>query len=146
MRDLQDRKTALTLNTLIGTISSAIAIVGGVATGNPVAVGGGVLSLGKTASNAVTGAMSLHPNANVSLLNTNSSWMASLYFTLRTTTKQAHKIGVTILGLPCNEWRQIKDESYYLECVNVEFDDYTTLCKDEIDMIRNQLARGIYCQ
>ena len=136
----------MTLNTLIGAISSAIAIVGGVATANPVAIGGGVLSLGKTATNAVTGAMSLHPNANVSLLTTNSSWMASLDFLLRITTKQAHKIDKTILGLPCNEWRQIKDELYYLECVNVEFDDYSTLCKEEIDLIRNQLARGIYCQ
>ena len=144
MRELEEKKTALTLNTIIGGVSSAVAVVGGVATGNVMAVASGAISGAKVASNAITGFTQLHPSGTVNLQNTNSSWQARLDFVVKVTTKTAHEIDKNVVGRPCKTYAQISSETGYCEVVNVLFSTYTGLCKDEIEKIRDLLSKGVY--
>lgn len=144
MRELEERKTALTLNTIIDGASSAVAIIGGAYTGNAMAVARGVISAGKIASNAVTGFTQLHPSGNVQLQNTNSSYQARLDFVLRRTYKQIQRILDTRLGRPCNSYLPITQETGYFEGVNFILSDNSGLCKDEIEKIKILIEKGVY--
>lgn len=144
MREMEERKTALILNTIIGTASSAVAIVGGAYTGNAMAVAGGVISAGKVASNAVTGFTQLHPTGNVNVQNSNSGYNMPLKFVLRRTYKQIQRILDTRLGRPCNSYLPIVQETGYFEGVNFILSDNSGLCKDEIEKIKILIEKGVY--
>lgn len=144
MRELEERKTALTLNTIIGGLSSIVSIAGGAYTGNAVAVAGGVISAGKVASNAVTGFTQMHATGNVKMQNTNSSWQARLDFVIRRTQKSIQRITETKLGRPCNQLLQISGEYGYFEATNLILSDNTGLSIDEIEKIKYLIEKGVY--
>lgn len=144
MRDLEERKTSLALNTIIGTLASVVAIAGGVATYNPVAVAGGAISLGKTASNAITGFNQLHPSGNMALLTTNASWQSKIAFKLRKTYKSAKRIIENRIGRPCNRYAQISGELGYFEAYGLILSSNAGLCKDEIEKIKILIEKGCF--
>lgn len=144
MRELEERKTALTLNTIIGGVSSALAIVGGGYTGNMMAVAGGVISASKIASSAITGFTQLHPSGNVKLQNTNQAWQSRITFVLRTTYKQISRIIETRIGRPCNRHALISSEQGYFECTGLILSSNAGLCKDEIDKIKILVEKGCF--
>lgn len=144
MREMEERKTALTLNTIIGGASSVVSMVGGAYTGNVMAFASGVISAGKVASNAITGFTQLHPSGNVQLQNTNSSYQARLDFVLKRTYKQIQRIVDTKLGRPCNSYLPISQETGYFEGVNFILSDNSGLCKDEIEKIKILIEKGVY--
>lgn len=143
MREMEERKTALILNTIIGTASSAVAIVGGAYTGNAMAVAGGVISAGKVASNAVTGFTQLHPTGNVNVQNSNSGYQMRFDFILKATYKSVHRVGM--IGRPCNtSLYTIALETGYFEGSNLILSDNSGLCKDEIEKIKILIEKGVY--
>lgn len=143
MREMEERKTALILNTIIGTASSAISIVGGAYTGNAVAVAGGVISAGKVATNAVTGFTQLHPSGNVNVQNSNSGYHMRLNFILKETYKNINRVGT--IGRPCNEsLYTISSETGYFEGSHLILSDNSNLSKDEIEKIKLLIEKGVY--
>ena len=143
MREMEERKTALILNTIIGTASSAVAIVGSAIMHNAVGVAGGVISAGKVASNAVTGFTQLHPSGNVNVQNSNSGYQMRFDFILKTTYKIVHRTGM--IGRPCNtSLYTIATETGYFEGSNLILSDNSGLCKDEIEKIKILIEKGVY--
>lgn len=143
MREMEERKTALILNTIIGTASSAISIVGGAYTGNAVAVAGGVISAGKVATNAVTGFTQLHPSGNVNVQNSNSGYHMRLNFILKETYKNVNRVGT--IGRPCNvSLYTISSETGYFEGSHLILSDNSNLSKDEIEKIKLLIEKGVY--
>lgn len=139
MRELEDRRLSLTLNTIIGTLSSVLSIASG-----GFGTAGGVISLGKTMTNAITGFTQLYPQGNMSLLNTNSAWQSRIDFVLRTTTKEIKRISALRVGRPCNRYALISTEQGYFECTGLILSSNAGLCKDEIDKIKNTLENGCF--
>lgn len=143
MREMEERKTALILNTIIGTASSAVSIIGGAYTGNAVAVAGGVISAGKVATNAITGFTQLHPSGNVNVQNSNSGYQMRQNFILKETYKNINRIGT--IGRPCNvSLYQISTETGYFEGSHLILSDNSGLCKDEIDKIKILIEKGCF--
>ena len=54
-RQNENTSTSLALNTILSSVGSSIAVIGGVASGNPLAIAGGVLGGVKTITGAITG-------------------------------------------------------------------------------------------
>lgn len=144
MREMEERKTALTLNTIIGGVSSAVTIIGGAYTGNAMAVASGVISAGKVASNAITGFTQLHPTGNVKMQNTNSSFQARIDFVLKRTYKDIKRLNISKLGRPCNDIYQLSTETGYFEATNLILSDNSGLCTDEIEKIKILIEKGVY--
>lgn len=142
-REMEERKTALVLNTILGTATSAVTIVGGAIAHNPIVVAGGVISAGKVASNAVTGFTQLHPSANVNVQNSNSGYQMRMDFVLKETYKQIYRIVETVIGEPCNGLYLLSSEADYFEATDLRLTDNSGLSKDEIEKIKYLIEKGV---
>lgn len=142
MREMEERKTSLILNTIIGGVSSAVAVVGGAYTGNAMAVAGGVISASKVASNAITGFTQLHPSANVNVQNSNSGYQMKMTFVLKETYKSIYR--QNRLGRPCNISNQtLSTQTGYFQATHLILSDGSGLCKDEVDKIKLLIEKGV---
>ena len=70
--ELQNARSTNSINTALGVLGSMISTAGGFATGNPVAIGGGMISLAKTVAGGFAQEINLLPRANVSTPSTNA--------------------------------------------------------------------------
>ena len=70
IQELNRLRASNAINTALGLISSTISIAAGAATGNAVAVAGGILSAGKTIAGAVTTEMNAIPRSSVNVPST----------------------------------------------------------------------------
>ena len=139
LRALEERKLSLALNTAIGTLAS----VASIATGG-VGVAGGIISLGKTMTNAITGFSSLHMQSNVKLLSSNSALQTRMDFVLRTTFKDIYRISASRVGRPCNRYALISSENGFFEASGLILTDGSGMYKDEVDKIKMLLSQGVF--
>lgn len=123
-KENQNARTASALNTAVGLVSSAVSLGIGAATGNPVAVVGGVLGAGKTIVSAVNENISIIDRASVSLSHGNAGWMGDNRPYLRTvrgvpSTDYASASFAAVYGRPLCETRRLSTLSGFTICNNV---------------------------
>ena len=145
------QKQSLDLNMILGLVSSAVSIGIGVASENPVAIVGGVLSAGKTiASNVNANRMIFNKGQTTygsydgslySLMNVFLRWTYNDEIYMDSTTKSIYK---KLQGLPYNEYKTLWNLSGYVEIGDMTFE---SLRKDiysaEIDEIVALLKGGV---
>lgn len=66
LKEVTDKQRTILLNSFLNVIGGTIAVAGGVVSGNPLAVGGGALAIGKTIGNAVTSSITNYKRAQLS--------------------------------------------------------------------------------
>lgn len=70
--ELQNARSTNSINTALGVLGGMISTAGGFVTGNPVAIGGGMITLAKTVAGGFAQEINLLPRANVSTPSTNA--------------------------------------------------------------------------
>ena len=146
----QRQKEASVLNTTLGLMSSTIAVGVGVATGNPLAIAGGVIGGGKTIANAVNQNRMLFERAQSSFGTPECSLFAPNEVKIRRTYND--KISLTsdttyakLNGKPYNNYvADLSSLSGYVEIPEIHFDPKNEIIyQDEINEIVSLLKDGV---
>ena len=143
------QKQANDLNMLLGLISSAVAIGVGVASENPVAIAGGVLSGSKAIASNVNANNQIFERAQISFGSSSNVFYAPKEFKVL---KSRHKDNVGnlgtykhIQGLPYNQYvTTLSSLSGYVEVGEIHFDPKNyVIYQDEINEIVELLQKGV---
>lgn len=150
--ELSREKEANQLNTLLGLISSAVSIGVGVASENPVAVVGGVLSASKTIANAVNKNRTMFERGQVTYGSGDAGLHSDLRPRLRITyylpvfiSTAENNIYYHLQGRPCNKYMDLNNiVSGYVEIGDIHFDAKGyNIYNDEISEIVQLLKNGV---
>lgn len=146
----QRQKESSVLNTTLGLMSSTIAVGVGVASGNPLAIAGGVIGGGKTIANAVNTNRMLFERAQSSFGTPECSLFAPNEVKIRRTYNE--KISLTsdttfakLNGKPYNNYvADLSSLSGYVEIPEIHFDPKNEIIyQDEISEIVSLLKDGV---
>ena len=145
-KENQNARTASALNTAVGLVSSAVSLGIGAATGNPVAVVGGILGAGKTIVSAVNENVSIIDRATVSLSHGNAGWMGDNRPYIRTvrgvpSTDYASASFAAVYGRPLCETRRLSTLTGFTICNNVHLPQ-SGMTKPENDELTSIMETG----
>ncbi|MBO7716224.1 MAG: hypothetical protein J6S85_21850 [Methanobrevibacter sp.] len=121
------QKQANTLNMIMGMLASAVSIGVGVASENPVAIAGGVLSAGKTIAKTANSNMTMFERAQTAFGSGDATFHAGLGVKIRRTynapildsTGRANYLRKE--GKPLNDYRSLTGLSGYTEVGDIQF-------------------------
>lgn len=142
------QKQANDLNMLISGLSSALSIGVGAFTENPVAVAGGVLSLGKSIASYVNSNNMIFERANTSFGTSDGA----LYSPLAVSVRRTYHAPITIdsavygrmQGYPTNKYGSLSSLTGYVEIGEIHFNPKEELIyQDEITEIISLLKDGV---
>lgn len=140
-------RQANALNTAVGLVASVVSIGAGVASANPVATVGGVLSAGKTIAGAISAEMNTIDRANVSLSTPEAGWFASLTPFVRTTRLPAVTVRnadfASRYGLPHEKYEQINTLSGFTVFDEVEIFPDGTMTEPEHNELESLMRQGV---
>lgn len=136
-------------STVIGSLSSAISIVAGAMSMNPVAVAGGVLGLGKTISSAVQSSQGIVDRANVGftdgMLSQYSNTKPYLRITKMKTTNTVNTDEYKhLFGLPLYKSYPLSELTGYTIISEISLDDLDTAKSSELTELYSLLKGGVY--
>ena len=142
------QKQANDLNMLIGGLSSAISIGVGIASENPVAIAGGVLSFGKQVVSYVNSNNMLIERANTSFGTSDGALYSPLEVCVR---RSYHKpisidndVYASMQGYPTNTYSDLQIITGYTEIGEIHFDPkIADIYQDEITEIVSLLKDGV---
>ena len=143
------QKQANDLNMILGTLSSAVSFGVGVASENPVAIMGGVLSAGKTIAGYVNANNQIFERAQMSFGTASGSLYSNLEFKCIKSTHELLTIDVDtyahMQGLPYNNYvANMTNLSGYVEVGEIHFDPKNAdIYQDEITEIVDLLQKGV---
>ena len=143
------QKQANDLNMILGMLSSAVSFGVGVASENPVAIMGGVLSAGKTIAGYVNANNQIFERSQMSFGSANGSLYTNLEFKCIKVTHELLTINVDtykhIQGLPYNNYvSDMSTLSGYVEVGEIHFDPKNAnIYQDEITEIVDLLQNGV---
>ena len=147
--EITRQKQANELNMILGLMASAVSIGVGVASENPVAIVGGVLSAGKTIASAVNSNNMLFERAQTSFGTSEGVFHSPLDTTIRRTYHQPviYQTNPTYLhmqGKPYNTYIALSGLSGYVEIGEIHFDPMNAnIFQDEITEIVELLQSGV---
>ena len=142
------QKQANDLNMLMSTLTSVASIGIGVASENPVAIAGGVLSLGKGVAGYVNANNQIYDRANTSFGTSDGA----LHSPLDVIVRRSYHAPITITastyasinGYPANKYDSLSSFSGYTEVGEIHFDPKNNLIsQDEISEIVTLLKDGV---
>lgn len=143
-RENQNARTASALNTAIGLVSSMVGIAGGIATGNPIAVGGGAILGARAISNAISTNLNIMDRSQTSL-NTNfagyytrqRAYLRKTYTRALQTTGNGLEEFAHNYGLPLNKPKLLSTLHGYTLVSAVHLDGFNAPkpIKDEIETL-----------
>lgn len=143
------QKQANDLNMILGMLSSAVSFGVGVASENPVAIMGGVLSAGKTIAGYVNANNQIFERAQMSFGTASGSLYSNLEFKCIKSTHELLTIDVDtykhMQGLPYNNYvASMTTLSGYVEVGEIHFDPKNAdIYQDEITEIVELLQKGV---
>lgn len=142
------QKQANDLNMILGMLSSAVSFGVGVASENPVAIMGGVLSAGKTIAGYVNANNQIFERSQMSFGTANGSLYSNLEFKCIKATHELLNIDVDIYkhmqGLPYNNYISLSNLSGYVEIGEIHFNPMKeNIYQDEIQEIVSLLKDGV---
>ena len=135
-------------NMILGLISSAVSIGIGVATENPIAITGGVLSAGKTIASNVNANNQIFERSQISFASADSALHAPQDIQIR---RSYHEpIAITentykhLQGYPYNQYGSLSLLTGYVEIGEIHFDPKNNIIyQDEISEIVSLLQNGV---
>lgn len=143
------QKQANDLNMILGMLSSAVSFGVGVASENPVAIMGGVLSAGKTIAGYVNANNQIFERAQMSFGTANGSLYTNLEFKCIKSTHELLNIDVNtykhMQGVPYNNYvTNMSNLSGYVEIGEIHFNPMNAnIYQDEIQEIVSLLKDGV---
>lgn len=146
-KEIENRKIALGSSTAIGLISSVLTLSMGIATKNPVAFGGGVISGAKTIESAVVGANQLYDIGKVDMSNSNSGVTNGQQVLLKRTEMMPNINPTSPMykkynGRPLNFEYKLNTLSGYTEVSDIHLEDIDAM-QDEKSNIETLLKNGV---
>ena len=147
--EITRQKQANELNMILGLMASAVSIGVGVASENPVAIVGGVLSAGKTIASAVNSNNMLFERAQTSFGTSEGVFHSPLDVTIRKTyheqiVYQTNPTYLHLQGKPYNNYTSLSGLSGYVEVGEIHFDPMNAdIYQDEITEIVELLQNGV---
>ena len=147
--EITRQKQANELNMILGLMASALSIGVGVATENPVAVAGGILSAGKTIASNVNNNNMLFERAQTSFGTSEGVFHSPFSIVIRRTYHKKVNINSAtykhIQGLPYNQYTTtLSSLSGYVEIGEIHFDPKNyVIYQDEINEIVELLQKGV---
>ena len=142
------QKQANDLNMILGALSSVVSIGVGVATENPVAIVGGVLSAGKTIASTVQSNSMIFDRASLTFGTSNTALYSKTSVQVRRSYHYLIPIDDDVYGAlegyPCNEYGNLSIYSGYTEIGDINFNPNNSLIsQDEINEIVALLKNGV---
>lgn len=136
-------------STVLGTLSSVISLVGGIAAGNPLGAIAGVMGLGKTISSTIQSSQGIIDRANVGftdgMLSQYSNTKPFLRITKMKTTNTINKDNYAhLFGLPLYKSYKLKDLKGYTIISEINLDDLDTAKSSELVELYSLLKGGVY--
>ena len=147
--EITRQKQANELNMILGLMASALSIGVGVATENPVAVAGGILSAGKTIASNVNSNNMLFERAQTSFGTSEGVFHSPFNVVIRRTYHKKVSINLGtykhIQGLPYNQYvENMTLLTGYVEVGEIHFDPKNyVIYQDEINEIVELLQKGV---
>ena len=147
-QEITRQKQANQLNMILGLMASAVSIGAGVATENPVAIAGGVLSAGKTIASAVNSNMMLFERAQVSFGTAEGVFHSPMEVCIRRSyheeIDQDNSVYEHLQGYPYNKYDDLNGLTGYVEVGDIHFDlmGYD-IFQDEVTEIVALLKNGV---
>lgn len=142
------QKQANDLNMILGALSSVVSIGIGVATENPVAMVGGVLSAGKTIASAVNANNMIFDRASMNFGTSNTALYSNKDVQVRRCYHDAVSIDASLYakinGYPANTYSSLSTLSGYTEIGDIQFNPSNyAISQDEINEIVALLRNGV---
>lgn len=143
--EIQNQKNSLAISTTMGTLSSLLTIARGVASGNPLIIGGGVLSGVSTISGAITKGSQLYDLGATDIKsNSNAIAMYTKVYVRKTTYIKVNDEGYNkLFGKPLNEVKRIGDLSGFTIVDDEHLENFRSATKQETDEIKTLLKEGV---
>lgn len=147
-REIETQKSALNTNLALGSISSVMSLGVGLATANPIAIGGAVLAGAKTIANYNNSNAMLYERAQTSFSGSSASLFAPLSVSVRITRTKtilsddemdayAHAV-----GRPLRQVRRLSTLRGFTIAQSVHLDDVPCL-SGEAEQIKTLLSQGV---
>ncbi len=143
--EISASRKANNLNLTLGLVSSALSVGFGVASGNPVAMTGGVLSGAKSITSFVNNNSMLFDRAQATFGTGASGMYTSQDVILRKTKykpKNYDSNYAKLFGKPLNEYKKIKDLEGYTEIADVHIEDIGSITENEFNELYSLLTKG----
>lgn len=142
-------KNGVVTSTVLGTLSSSVSLIAGIATGNPLAIAGGAMGLGKTIASSVQSSQAIIDRANVAftdgMLSQYSNTKPFLRITKMKTTNTINKDNYAhLFGLPLYKSYKLKDLRGYTIISEINLDDLDTAKSSELAELYSLLKGGVY--
>lgn len=143
--EIENQKTSVMLNSVVSGISSALMVVGGIASSNPMAVIGGTLGMTKSATSAISKFNNMYVTSNVQL----SDAPSGLVLNQQVFIKHTHVVKLSesgynkLYGKPLNKYVQLKDLHGFVICDKFHLENFSTATLDEINSLTSLLKTGI---
>ena len=142
-------KNGVVTSTVLGTLSSSVSLIAGIATGNPLAIAGGAMGLGKTIASSVQSSQAIIDRANVAftdgMLSQYSNTKPFLRITKMKTTNNVNKDNYAhLFGLPLYKSYKLKDLRGYTIISEINLDDLDTAKSSELVELYSLLKGGVY--
>ena len=142
-------KNGVVTSTVLGTLSSSVSLIAGIATGNPLAIAGGAMGLGKTIASSVQSSQAIIDRANVAftdgMLSQYSNTKPFLRITKMKTTNNINKDNYAhLFGLPLYKSYKLKDLRGYTIISEINLDDLDTAKSSELVELYSLLKGGVY--
>ena len=142
-------KNGVVTSTVLGTLSSSVSLIAGIATGNPLAIAGGAMGLGKTIASSVQSSQAIIDRANVAftdgMLSQYSNTKPFLRITKMKTTNTINKDNYAhLFGLPLYKSYKLKDLRGYTIISEINLDDLDTAKSSELVELYSLLKGGVY--
>lgn len=143
------QKQASDLNMILGSIGGALAITGGVLTGNPLLIGGGALSIGKTIASNVNTHNMIFDRAQTSFGSNTGAMYSSTSVYIRKTYHEVVSVSDNytfkhVNGLPYNRYIGLSSLTGYAEISEIHFNPQENeIYQDEISEIISLLQNGV---
>jgi len=144
--ELANQKTALGLNTGINLIGSAMTIGGGIAAGNPLAIGAGLLKGTSTIGNAISGFNQMYDIGKVGITSAVAGLSAGQRVVLRYT--RTVPVGYddsyfALKGRPLNQYKKLSDLSGFTIVNDVHVENIPNATLTETNEIERLLTSGV---